>query len=248
MSMTEALTILGYRDVFHAGVIWEKPEQWKFFDRAADAHFSSLPSYKGGQFSRDQWDEMYGGCEAITDEASVYVEEMIRAYPDAKVIMVQRDFEAWARSYDNSLLQVLFGIVPWISCHLMEPLLGSYVTSAMRKQTVGFMGAATVRGARDRQVMRKKYDSHHATVRRLVPSSQLLECRLGDGWAPICEFLGKPIPKVAFPHLNDSATLRVMIRERQKQFIKQALFGKILPALLGLAVILYGMRRVCVQK
>ena len=26
--------------------------------------------------------------------------------------------------------------------------------------------------------------------------------RIGEGWEPICKFLGKPIPKEPFPHMN----------------------------------------------
>jgi hypothetical protein len=39
-----------------------------------------------------------------------------------------------------------------------------------------------------------------------VPKEKLLLMRLEEGWEPLCKFLGKPIPKVPFPHANDSAS------------------------------------------
>lgn len=42
----------------------------------------------------------------------------------------------------------------------------------------------------------------------MVPKEKLLEMRLGDGWQPLCEFLGVPVPDQPFPRANDSAALQ----------------------------------------
>ncbi|KAH8748905.1 hypothetical protein F5883DRAFT_378143, partial [Diaporthe sp. PMI_573] len=36
-----------------------------------------------------------------------------------------------------------------------------------------------------------------------VPSEQLLDFKLADGWEPLCLFLGKDVPDVSFPHINE---------------------------------------------
>ena len=36
----------------------------------------------------------------------------------------------------------------------------------------------------------------------MVPEDRLLEWRVGDGWEPLCKFLGKEIPDEPFPHVN----------------------------------------------
>lgn len=51
-------------------------------------------------------------------------------------------------------------------------------------------------------------DNYHAYVRTVVPKEKLLEMRLGDGWEPLCEFLGVPVPDQPFPRANDSAALQ----------------------------------------
>jgi hypothetical protein len=42
-------------------------------------------------------------------------------------------------------------------------------------------------------------------IRGLVPKDRLLEWSVEDGWEPLCEFLGKPIPDERFPHVNAAA-------------------------------------------
>lgn len=106
-SMLRALEILGYRNVHHLGQIWWQPRQWAFLDRAADASFPSLPTHRA-DLAPVNWDEMFGDNEAITDAASIFGPQLIEAYPDAKCIMVMRDFDAWARSVDETLLSYLF--------------------------------------------------------------------------------------------------------------------------------------------
>lgn len=111
-SMLRALEILGYRNVHHLGQIWWKPREWAFLDRAADASFPSLSAHKPG-LSPVDWDVMFGENEAITDAAGLFGPQLIEAYPDAKCVMVMRDFDAWARSVDDTLLSYLFS---WFKC------------------------------------------------------------------------------------------------------------------------------------
>lgn len=46
------------------------------------------------------------------------------------------------------------------------------------------------------------FTEHCNMIRGLVPSDKLLEWAPEDGWAPLCEFLGRPIPKSNFPYAN----------------------------------------------
>lgn len=38
-----------------------------------------------------------------------------------------------------------------------------------------------------------------------MPNAQLLEMDLGEGWGPLCKFLGVPVPTETFPRANDAA-------------------------------------------
>lgn len=56
------------------------------------------------------------------------------------------------------------------------------------------------------------YYAHNKWVRELVPEGQLLEYQPSMGWEPLCEFLGKEIPKdEPFPWVNEAAFLRRVI-------------------------------------
>ena len=51
-----------------------------------------------------------------------------------------------------------------------------------------------------------KYSNHRPEhcnmVRGMVPKERYLEWTAEDGWDPLCEFLGKPVPNEPFPYVN----------------------------------------------
>jgi hypothetical protein len=49
-----------------------------------------------------------------------------------------------------------------------------------------------------------------------VPAERLLVFEVKQGWAPLCKFLGKPIPARPFPHLNDTEQW-----QKQLQFMRR---------------------------
>ena len=52
------------------------------------------------------------------------------------------------------------------------------------------------------------YTQHNDWVRRVVPRQRLLEFQTGEGWGPLCEFLGVPAPDEPYPHVNDTKDYR----------------------------------------
>ncbi len=72
---------------------------------------------------------------------------------------------------------------------------------------------------------REMYREHYAQVRQIVPKERLLEYKLGDGWEPLCEFLGKPIPHVPFPKVNDQDHMDEHLRIVAVRSIKNGLFN-----------------------
>ncbi|KAF4977239.1 hypothetical protein FZEAL_6203 [Fusarium zealandicum] len=208
-SMAEALTVLGYKDVYHGTKAIDNAEDWAIMEHAADASFPNLPTYTGKPFTREDWEQLWGHCEATTDVASVFAPKLIEAFPEAKVIVVKRDFDRWFKSINEGVLSAMWGPMASISISYFEPLLGSRAGMASRKMMLGLFQAQTVEEAR--QNARETYDRHHRVIREMVPEGQLLEFRLGEGWEPICDFLDKPVPDVEFPWVNEAAELRKLI-------------------------------------
>ncbi|KAM0338004.1 hypothetical protein ACHAPU_011467 [Fusarium lateritium] len=202
-SMAEALTVLGYKNVYHGIKSIDDKQDWAIMEKATD------------------WDKLWGHCEAVTDVASVYAPQLIEAYPDAKVILVIREYDAWFKSIDEGVLKALWNPIASFSISYIEPILGSVAGRAARKQMLGLFQAQTSQEAR--QNGRETYDRHHRVIKEMVPEGQILVYRLGEGWGPVCEFLGKPVPEQEFPRVNEAAELRRVIAEKIKRNIREAI-------------------------
>lgn len=63
-SLAEALTILGYCDVYHSSAMVYDAEKWVGMGIAADDNIPCLPSYTGRTWTRDDWNSYFGPCEA----------------------------------------------------------------------------------------------------------------------------------------------------------------------------------------
>ena len=48
-----------------------------------------------------------------------------------------------------------------------------------------------------------EYSAHNDAVKSTIPDDRLLVFEVKDGWAPLCEFLGVPVPDEPFPRTND---------------------------------------------
>ena len=44
-----------------------------------------------------------------------------------------------------------------------------------------------------------------------MPADRLLVFDVRAGWAPLCQFLGVPVPARPFPNINDSAEIRATV-------------------------------------
>ncbi|KAK5989728.1 hypothetical protein PT974_07987 [Cladobotryum mycophilum] len=213
VSIADALTILGYKNVYHSlkSIDMDKKNDWHVFNRAADASFPVLSTYTGRAFTREEWDEVYGSCEAATDTAAMFSPHILQAYPDAKVILVKRDFGRWFKSIDEMVLTGLWSPLSGIFVHFVHPVLGLSTITAMRKALLGLFEAKDV--AEIRRNAQTTYDRHHRQIQEMVPPEQLLVYKLGDGWEPLCEFLGKPVPDGEFPWVNEASELKRVTRK-----------------------------------
>ena len=237
-SLAEALSILGYQDVYHTSRVINRQRDWEILERAADATFSCLPSYTGVPFTRAQWDELYGSNEATTDAASMFAPELIAAYPEAKVVLVERDYDRWFASIFDSLIPTMWGAPANFSVGYIEPLLGSRSGAASRKMVLGLFGARDPAEARSRA--REAYDRHGERIREVTPPERLLVYKLGDGWGPLCEFLGKEVPDEDFPWTNEAEMLRrIAMGIVLNNVLKAA--GLVLPWVIGVVSVAAGM-------
>lgn len=216
--MQSALQILGYKHTAHGLDMLSHPEIVAPWMEAVNAKFLG----RGKPYGRAEFDALLGRCAAVTDLPCVaFWEELMAAYPEAKLILVERDIEGWYKSFDETVLMGLFGTLAGVIVDYIEPLIGSQVGPMTRKLVYGYFKAKTPDEVR--QNARAIYREHYRRIRETAPKERLLEYRLGDGWAPLCNFLGKEVPEgLPFPRINEAAALKAKIREIQRDKFKAA--------------------------
>ncbi|ORY08116.1 hypothetical protein K493DRAFT_201281 [Basidiobolus meristosporus CBS 931.73] len=153
------------------------------------------------------WDELFEGYSASVDFPSFWwYKELAQKYPDAKVILNIRDPEKWYQS----------------SYSTVYPLYKAYAALASVKEAgdpnrlIADVSSAIIWGPtgcfqdkfEDKDWVISLYKHHIEEVKRIIPAERLLIFQVTEGWAPICSFLGKPIPNEPFPHMNDTVEMR----------------------------------------
>lgn len=200
-SLAEAYSILGLKPHhYHTAPI--KDSDWHVFERAVDGRWPEAPGAKPGRkrFTRDDWDVVRGDYDFFTDLYSHHSPDLIRAYPEAKVVIVQREFNSWFNSYKIFCLDI-FDHLTWIPLRWTLWLFRIPSMDAVEKEKMGFFGVKSTRDITP-ELARKRYDAFYEEIRGLVSPERSLEYTVGDGWEPLCKFLDKPVPDVPFPHVN----------------------------------------------
>lgn len=85
------------------------------------------------------------------------------------------------------------------------------------------------------------YHEHQAMLRKLVPKERLLEYHVKEGWGPLCEFLGQPVPVDDFPRCNDADTFVTRSRLRNLKQIGNGLFRYLVFAIGAWIILSVGM-------
>ncbi|MBV1838888.1 hypothetical protein KUA11_17060, partial [Acetobacter estunensis] len=67
---------------------------------------------------------------------------------------------------------------------------------------------------------KRAYEEHNARVKALVAPERLLVYHPGDGWEPLCKFLGRPVPEEGgFFNVNSGAEFNRMTREMNRVLV-----------------------------
>jgi hypothetical protein len=164
-----------------------------------------VPQWRRALDGDGQWDELFDGFEAMVDwPGSFFWRELIEVYPDAKVLLSVREGSSWVRSMRDTIWGVIYGDI--LLRHLsdarcvVDPKWRGYTN--MMDSMWRRMGLAGSEVTEERMI--SGMERYHDEVRQAVPDDRLLVWSVTDGWEPLCDFLGVPVPDAPFPHLNDS--------------------------------------------
>lgn len=191
--MQAALQILGLK-CYHSMELFTNVSDCSIWNAALDARFFG----RGSPFKRTQWDALLGTFGAVSADppAICFAEELIATYPDARVVLVERDIEDWYRSFNDAVIEPAFGRLASV-LRLWEPTLLGPIMDCHDRWIRGWFKARYKEQMQGNA--RRMYKEHYQLVRRITPKERLLEYEMGDGWEPLCRFLGKEVPDVDFP-------------------------------------------------
>ncbi|KAF2469561.1 uncharacterized protein BDR25DRAFT_288466 [Lindgomyces ingoldianus] len=190
-SLCLSLNILGYK-TFHGSMMNLIPSVCPSWQEALTAH------YNGGI-------ERHGHreCEKLLRDYNVSCnhpdtcvwEDLVKAYPKAKIILTNSNPDKWMRlaqepADEGIKWKSLWGWVApwdpvpraWWKYHKLQPKFQKTVSPNGKRQT---------------------NPGQYESIRKAVPKERLLEFDVKNGWQPLCEFLGKGVPREDFPHVND---------------------------------------------
>ena len=166
----------------------------------------------GKPYGKEQWDALLGHCQAVTDNPCViFYKELLEAYPDAKVILTERDnVDQWHRSSLTTLIHYAKQMIPetWFGRFAFWFVPGNpavlQLTELIAKDAPIF--AALWRDYHDgTETAKQLYKDYNAEIKKLVPKENLLVFNVKEGWDPLCGFLNERVPDAEFPSRNSKA-------------------------------------------
>jgi hypothetical protein len=175
--------------------------------------------------------ERLDGYAASTDApTSGLVPELLKLYPEAKVICTVRDPKAWAKSMETVASVSTMAFLGFI----LFPVPGmrhfpNYINK-LRDQWTTLYGDA----GREPHTA-ETYERHINWLKKVVPEEKLVFFAVKDGWEPLCKALNKPVPKdIPFPRINDGEAINRLAKRKVTEGLIRWL---IIIATAGLALI-----------
>nr|XP_039263583.1 uncharacterized protein LOC120339504 isoform X1 [Styela clava] len=195
-SIAEALRILGYdvHDAFEQ-LLYDR-ELW---DKIV-----------ANTVTTEDYQRILRDVDAVIDWPAVAVwEQIMEAFPDAKVILTIRSNEdEWYGSMKNQC-KVTNNYVPTneIVQQLLFHVIAGPLASRIYKLETEFMSACLgiprmYGSVMTETFLRSRYRQHNLYVNSICPEKKLLIYNVKEGWEPLCRFLNKEIPEQTFPKVN----------------------------------------------
>ncbi|KAG6205576.1 hypothetical protein E4U35_002486 [Claviceps purpurea] len=204
--------------------LWIRAMQNKFGDAGKD-----------DKWTRADWDQLLGDSQACVDTPSAFFTiDLAEAYPEAKVVILNRDPEKWYESVNGSVGPSMkptsaIGALQYLYLATMLPDFRQWT----RLITAIFQYCIPFDHATEKDKAIAWYNESYRRVREAIPADRCLEFSVKDGFRPLCEFLDVPVPTVRdeqtgqvtdapFPHVNDRAAFDLLLRTRTGERMRRA--------------------------
>lgn len=195
MSLKSALEELSFSPCYHMTELAKNPAHPRIWDAA-------------GRCEPVDWAEVLGRYRATVDWPwCEFYKELMKAFPDAKVILTVRDPDAWYDSVLNTLYSLKNAMDDTFANHRARAIPNMEPLAPVHESRI-WDGTFSGR-FEDRRYAIEVFNRHNEQVKQYVPAERLLVYEVKDGWRPLCEFLGVETPDdKLFPHANDTEAFR----------------------------------------
>jgi hypothetical protein len=164
--------------------------------------------------TQHDWEQVFANYTAAVDNPACCVwRELAQAYPDAKILLTLHP--GGADAWYESTIHTIYGVQRTWQFKVLEiatPFGRKF--GDMSNKLIWQRSHNGTMEHRERAIAH--YNQHIADVKAAVPSERLLVFSVDQGWKPLCDFLGVPVPDTPFPNVNDRAAIKKTLRDMSK--------------------------------
>lgn len=186
-----------------------------------------------GKYSNEEFKSFlmsHNYVAAVDSPFCFHYDLAMKLFPDAKVVLTVREPNSWVNSLkETALIPTYYSYIPvYIFSNLFPNYLNSWANDESLKGWSGkLLESARCNERISRQL--KALDNGKGAdffqewineVEVIVPPERLLKFSVKEGWGPLCEHLGLPIPDVPFPKVNNKAVFSsYLLRNRRRAWL-----------------------------
>jgi len=188
MSIKAALEQLGCGPCYHMKITLKRYHHMRFFMRA----------WTGKKVN---WKKFFRRYQSVVDwPTCTFYRELMTEFPDARVLLNIRDPESWY----ESMKETIFAI---------QPAFPWWFPGIVRRMHDEIIWGGSLKGVfEDREKTLAVYRQYIEDVKSTVPAGRLLVYNVNEGWKPLCDFLGVPVPEgKSYPHINERKSFKQLI-------------------------------------
>jgi hypothetical protein len=190
LSLKLALEQLGFVKCYHMLEVFQQPGHIDAWRRVA----------RGEAID---WVGLFEGYRASCDfPSSLYWREQLAAFPDAKIILTERDPGRWYESVMNTI---------WPSSSARRNDADAIARDGAQMAFEVVWDPVFDRRMDDREHVIERYLAHNQFVKDNAPADRLLVFDPAEGWEPLCTFAGCAVPATPYPRVNTTEDFRAMV-------------------------------------